>query len=245
MQILVSSVFQQAGEQAGTFVRNAEPEVVVGHDIGGHPIEFTVDVTGTSGSRDGVEFVLPEYVATIRSTRQLRLVLAAHDLDTGSTAGHVRFKVRPLGTVDGPSVSFPSFGTEETRMADCAAVSCGTVGCAAAGSGGSGCGAAGSGGGGCGAAGCGAVGCAAAGCAAVGCATVGCAAAGRGGGGCAAAGCGAVGCAAAGCAAAACGAVGCAAAGCAAVACGAASGACGAAACALDALCGANAGWPP
>jgi len=253
MKILVSGAFRQgdAGSPspATVFFRNRGIDIVTKPDVRNEPVEFRVGADGTSGYRDGTELPLPEWLSRIRNSQQLRLVLDAHDV-VPTSDGDLEFRVRPrplasqagaLDATDGLFVA--ATGAKNTGA-------CNAVGCAAAG-----CGAVGGGGGGCGA-----VGCGAAGCGAVGCATVGCAAAGRGGGGCAAAGCAGVGCgaagcgavagggggcAAAGCAAAACGAVLCAAAGCAAVACGANSGACGAAACALDALCAANAGWPP
>ncbi|MFZ6766883.1 hypothetical protein ACO0LM_07320 [Undibacterium sp. Di26W] len=258
MQILVASAFQKQSRNVTAFLQNTDSESVFEHNTSGESIEFKVDGIGTSGFMDGIQLALPEQLARIKNTHQLRLVLTAHDL-VSSAAGEVAevtLRVRPAGVngyatnIDDVNthtpVTEPQDGKQITyAMATCAAAGgtgggCGAVGCATVG-----CAAAGAGGGGCAAAGCAGVGCAAAGCGAVGCATVACAAAGKGGGGCAAAACGAVGCAANGCAAAACGAVACALNGCATVACGAATGACGAAACGFDALCGANAGWPP
>jgi len=235
MKILVSSAFRDHAADRPhwpAFTPNVQPDSIIRYDSERQPVTFRVDASGTTAERSGSPVSIPPRIAMIRSSEQLRLMLEAHDLVPAASAG-IEFEIAPFH-VPG------SFIGAQERAPICSGAGCGAVGCAAVG-----CAAAGGGGSGCGAAGCAAVGCAAAGCGAVGCAAVTCAAAGKGGGGCAAAGCGAVGCAAAGCAAAACGAVICAAAGCATVACGAATGACGAAACALDSLCGANAGWPP
>jgi len=249
MKVLVSSAFQQDEEHVGVFPsvfpQNQKLDSIIAYDTSGQPIQFKVDVTGTSGYRNGVKVSIPEQFSIIKSSSQLRFVLEAHALIASQT-GDVDFRVRSLANAGSRSGAGHQSGIGEAElgvmgvMSDCAGAGCAGVGCVTVG-----CAAAGKGGGGCAAAGCAAVGCAGAGCAAVGCAGAACAAAGKGGGGCGAAGCAAVGCGAAGCAAAACAAVGCLAAGCATVACGAATGACGAAACALDALCGANAGWPP